>query len=72
MRNARNRAAKGAIHTLTLKLWAVVDANDKAQAVKTCRDLFSSLDKSVKRGIITRNTADRRKSRAAKRVAKIK
>ena len=40
-------------------------------AKKVLARYFSTLDKAVKQGVIKRNTADRRKSRAAKRIAKI-
>jgi ribosomal protein S20 len=44
---------------------------DQETGKKVLARYFSTLDKAVKQGVIKRNTADRRKSRAAKRIAKI-
>ena len=43
--------------------------SDAAAAAKMLATYASTLDKAVKQGVIKRNTADRRKSRAAKRLA---
>ena len=62
---ARNRAGKAIIANLAKKLVEATTAKDKAKSVDIARAYSSNLDKAVKKGIITRNTADRKKSRAA-------
>ena len=41
----------------------------RIESAKALAEYASTLDKAVKQGVIKRNTADRRKSRAAKRLA---
>lgn len=67
---AKNRVAMSRINTERRK---VLDPKelDEAAAKKALADYSSVLDKSVKQGVIKQNTADRRKSRAAKRIAAI-
>jgi small subunit ribosomal protein S20 len=44
---------------------------DKGAAEQSLKEYFSVLDKAVKKGVIKRNTAARRKSTAARKVAAI-
>lgn len=67
---AKNRAAMSRINTERRKVLGAKEM-DEATAKKALADYSSVLDKSVKQGVIKRNTADRRKSRAAKRIAAI-
>lgn len=67
-RRARNRAARSQIKTVQTKLSAAIAGKDSAQANALLQRYFSILDKSVKRGIIKKGQADRRKSRMALRV----
>lgn len=69
----RNNAAKSLIKTNTRKLSTAVAAKDGAVSKQTYAQLCSVLDKAVKRGNIKKQTAIRRKARAARalRVAKI-
>lgn len=60
----RNRAAKSAIQTARRELSAALAQNGEA-AETTFRSYCSVLDKAVKRGIVSRNTASRRKQRMA-------
>ena len=71
-RRLRNRAARAAVLTSKNQLQSLVENADQAKAEAEFRRLCSLLDKGVKRGIITRNTADRNKSRAARRLAALK
>jgi small subunit ribosomal protein S20 len=71
-KRARNRSEKANIATLAKKLIGTVTAKDKAKSVEICRAYASALDKAVKKGIITRNTANRKKSKAALKIAAIK
>ena len=47
------------------------DANNRADAEKKFKEFVSGLDKAVKKGIITKNTADRKKSRAQLKLNKM-
>lgn len=67
-RRARNRAARSQIKTVQTKLSAAIAGKDATQANALLQRYFSILDKSVKRGIIKKGQADRRKSRMALRV----
>ena len=62
-RAARNRTVLTAIKSKTKAVRSA--AGDKAAA----QTLVSDLDKAVKRGVIHKNAANRRKSRLAKKLA---
>lgn len=61
----KNTNIKTNIKTVRGKLFAAVAAKDKAAGEKAYREYCSLLDKSGKKGVIKRNTAARRKARAA-------
>ena len=65
---AKNRAVMSKINTARRPVIEGKPA-DAAGAAKMLATYASTLDKAVKQGVIKRNTADRRKSRAAKRLA---
>ncbi len=69
--NKRNVAVKTNLHTKHKKLFKAADAGKKEDAEKEFKDFISGLDKAVKKGVITRNTADRKKSRAQLKLNKI-
>jgi len=69
--NKRNVAVKTNLHTKHKKLFKAADAGKKDEAEKEFKAFISGLDKAVKKGIITRNTADRKKSRAQIKMNKI-
>ena len=69
--NKRNVAVKTRLHVEHKKLFKKADAGDKAAAESDLVKFVSDLDKAVKKGIISRNTANRKKSRAQLRVNKI-
>ena len=69
--NKRNSLAKAKLHDTHKKLFKAADAGDKATAEKKFKEVVSGLDKAAKRGIITKNTADRKKSRAQLRLNKM-
>lgn len=50
---------------------ALIANKDKKGSEKNLPQTFKALDKAVKRGIIKKGTADRKKSRLAKAIAKI-
>ncbi|HBA85074.1 MAG TPA: 30S ribosomal protein S20 [Verrucomicrobia bacterium] len=64
----RNVEAKTKIKGGRRELFSLFDKKDKEGATKAFSEYCSVLDKSVKRGIITKNTAVRRKSRASDRL----
>ena len=64
---AKNRAVKSKINTARKPV--LEGKGDKETMAKAIAEYSSVLDKAVKQGVIKRNTADRRKARAAKRLA---
>ena len=68
---ARNTAVKARLHTEHKKLFKAADAGKKEDAEKEFKAFVSGLDKAVKKGIISKNTADRKKSRAQLKMNKM-
>ena len=66
----KNRAVKSKINTARRPVLA--GTLDKEAMKKAVSAYASTLDKAVKQGVIKKNTANRRKSRAAKRLAAAK
>ncbi len=56
------------LKTTARKMYAFLAAKNPAEAAKASRLFFSKLDKAVKKGIIHKNRASRRKSRIARRI----
>jgi small subunit ribosomal protein S20 len=69
--NKRNVAVKTRLHNEHKKLFKKADAGDKDAVEKDLKAFVSDLDKAVKKGIITKNTANRKKSRAQLKVNKM-
>ena len=67
----RNAVCKAKLHDAHKKLFKNADAGKKEEADKEFRAFVSGLDKAVKKGIITKNTADRKKSRAQLKLNKM-
>lgn len=61
-KNASNRSA---LNTMRRSYLAALTAGDKAKATEAFKSFCSLLDKTAKKGAISKNAADRRKSRAA-------
>lgn len=70
-RTLRNAAAKSALRTAIKKFEIALTQGDLAQAQDLLRQATRSLDKAVTKGIIHRNTADRKKSRLTQRLNKL-
>jgi len=70
-RTTRNRSTQSTLKTLSRKADAALAAKDKAKATAKARELASELDRAVKRGTIHRNTANRRKSALARKLASL-
>lgn len=67
----RNQSCKAKLHDAHKKLFKNADAGKKEEAKKKFKEFVSGLDKAVKKGIIKRNTADRKKSRAQLKLNKM-
>ena len=68
----RNRRVLTGIKSQQKKLTAVVAAGDEKQAAVELAALASRLDKASRRGIIHKNLANRKKSRASKKLVTAK
>jgi small subunit ribosomal protein S20 len=68
-RTLRNKSVLTGLKRQQKKLQAAVISGDTAKAQVELSLLASSLDKAAKRGVVHRNLAARRKSRASKAVA---
>ncbi len=67
---AKNKAVKSQINTARKPV--IEGKLDKEALAKAVSEYSSTLDKAVKKGVIKKNTANRRKARAAKRLAAAK
>jgi small subunit ribosomal protein S20 len=67
----RNRSTKAKISTIRNQVIETVSGNDKEKAALAFRKYCSVLDKAAKSGIIKRNTAIRRKRRAAAKLKQL-
>ena len=67
----RNSAVKSRLHEDHKKLFKAADAGKADAAEKKLKEFVSGLDKAVKKGIIKKNTANRKKSRAQLKVNKM-
>jgi small subunit ribosomal protein S20 len=69
VRTARNRTTLRTLKTISRHSSAAFESKDKKAAAEKARELSSELDRAVKRGTIHRNTANRRKSALARKLA---
>ncbi len=65
VRRAMNRAAKSKVRTAIKKFEDAVRSGDKKNAEILMAESFKLLDSSVNKGVMHRNTVDRKKSRMA-------
>jgi small subunit ribosomal protein S20 len=70
-RTLQNKIVMTGIRTQQKKLATALAAGDRAQAQAALQVLASKLDKAAKRGVVHRNLASRRKSRASKALLKL-
>ncbi|MDT8389474.1 MAG: 30S ribosomal protein S20 [Lentisphaeria bacterium] len=70
-RQMQNRIRKSRVKTAEKKFLAAVDGGDQSAAKTALSDCFSVLDKAAKKNVITKNKADRKKSRLAARLAAV-
>lgn len=59
----RNRAAKSAIKTYSRRVKELAEKGEVEASLSTLRRAISLIDKAVKRGILHKNTGNRKKSR---------
>lgn len=62
-KRAKNRMRKRAVATYEKKFTALIAESKTDEAKKILTIVFSGYDKAVKKGVIKRSTADRKKSR---------
>jgi small subunit ribosomal protein S20 len=68
-RAAINRLRRSRITTARGKIQEAVTMDDKAKAELALKEFCSAMDKAAQTNVVSKNKADRSKSRATKRVA---
>ncbi len=71
-RRAHNRAIRSRLRTVVNKASTLIEEGDQEAAKEAVREAISELDRAVKKGILHRNNADRRKSRLMRRLNAVK
>ncbi|MCR5509075.1 MAG: 30S ribosomal protein S20 [Lachnospiraceae bacterium] len=67
----RNKAARSRVKTFVKKVYAAIEAGDKAAADTALKEAISEISKAASKGIYHKNTASRKISRLTKAVNKI-
>lgn len=70
-RRLRNIRLKGDLKKSLKKIQSLIAAKNVAEAKKSLIEVNSKIDKAVSKGILNKNTANRKKSRLAIRINKI-
>ncbi len=71
-RNAeRNKSIKSAVKTSVKKVYAAIDADDKAAAQAALTDATKAMDMATSKGVYHKNTTSRKVSRMTKAVNKM-
>jgi len=70
-RNAINKKNKSALRSQVKKLKEIIEAKDKDGAKKLLPKVFSSIDRTVKKGTIHKNKGSRAKSRLSRQIEQI-
>ena len=68
VRTARNKAIRSKVKTAVKKVYAAIEAGDKAQALEALRLATVELDKAATKGVYHKNMTSRKVSRLAKAV----
>jgi small subunit ribosomal protein S20 len=71
-KHLRNRSTKSRLHTLERSYLEVLSAGKLDEAAKAFRTISSAFDKAAKAGAIHHATANRKKSRLAVRLVRLK
>ena len=69
--NARNKAEKSAMKSTVKKFDAAIAGGDRAQADEAYKAAVKTVDQAVKKGILHKNTAARKKSSMAVKMNKL-
>ncbi len=64
----RNKAIKSGVKTAVKKVYAAIDANDKAAAQAALLEATATIDKATSKGVYHKNTSSRKVSRLNKAV----
>ncbi len=64
----RNKAIKSGVKTSVKKVYAAIDANDKAAAQAALLEATATIDKATSKGVYHKNTSSRKVSRLNKAV----
>ncbi|MDD2461740.1 MAG: 30S ribosomal protein S20 [Kiritimatiellia bacterium] len=67
----RNRSVKSSVLTARKKVLEAISTGNKEEAQKLYSAYSSKLDKASKKGVVPKNTANRKKSRVALSIAKM-
>ena len=67
----RNKAIKSAVKTAIKKVYAAIDANDKAAAAEALKNAISAMAKAEAKGVYHKNTVSRKVSRMTTAVNKL-
>ena len=67
----RNKAIRSGVKTASKKVFAAIDANDKAAAQAALLEATATIDRATSKGVYHKNTASRKVSRLAKAVNKL-
>ena len=67
-RTAINKSNKSTLRTQIKRLRTMIESKDKESAKKLLPEVFSTIDRTVKKGTIHKNTGDRYKSRLSRQV----
>ncbi len=70
--NLRNRMIKSEIKTYTKKVLEAVESKELTEAETLLRSTQAKLDRAVRKGVLHRNTVNRRKSKLATKVEALK
>ncbi len=70
-RAERNKSQKSAVKTYIKKVYAAIDANDKAAADVALKEAISQMEKAGSKGLFHKGTVSRKVSRLTKAVNKI-
>lgn len=71
-KRAFNQKVKTKVKSEVKNLERLIKSANKSEATAKLREAMSAMDKAVKRGVMKKNTASRKKSRLAKALAKLK
>jgi len=71
-KQARNKASRSRLNSLEKNYLQLLSTGKKDDAAKAYQQVTSAFDKAAKTGVVHRSTANRKKSRLALQLAKLK